>query len=597
MRIFLVTLFLLTHLTPVLLFGQSNNIHPNMEHTYWNFIRAKILPPNTKAYRFEKDIRVQLKGDLTPKDKIFLQHTISELKPLISTVNIELSDSLPNITLVILGGGGATKVHNFYGRQKFGDITSQEFQFLLNRNYTQKERNTCLRYYLIKSLTSKQHNPHEDTNIAQSIFGEDDPLKSKFTEVDHFLIQKLYSKDFYDQFKDNFYSSTKDYYYYRYGNRIKFAIQAIAIILGFIFLLLLLRFKIIKTESQNAKEFIKQGFLIINCILFFYLLSQSFSFYQYLSWSNTLLIIVLTELFLTIELFLIYLIERRFSTSIISTKLIVQSITTLLFTYFFFIGYSYIVPLSLSYKINWNWELSFEQMIIIIMVVCFRLIFNFTNFKNIQEIRVRDMELSKLKLLKTKAELQSLHSRINPHFLYNSLNSIATLAHISPEKTEDMALELSDFFRYAINHNNEDMIEIKKEVEITRTYLQIEKVRFGEKLDFQIEIDEEIETNLVPRFLIQPLIENSIKHGISKIQDKGKIKLEIKKTADELTIKVHDNGPDFPNTPISGYGLRSLYEKLEIIYKKSARITWQNQPNKHICISLPLSHKPMQHEN
>lgn len=596
MRQILVAIFLLSNLAPVLLFGQTNKIHPNMEHTYWNFIRAKILPPNAKAYRFEKDIRIHLKGGFNKEDSVCIQQIIEKVKPLINTVNIELNDSLPNITLWIRNGAGIREIHNFYGLQKYGTITSQEHQFSFD-NMEQVERKPYLEYYLIKSLTKKQHNPNGDSGIAESIFYEDDPIKTKFTEADQFLIQKLYSKDFYSQFKNNFYGSTKDYYYYRYGNRINFAIQSIAIILGFISLLLLLRFKIIKTESGNARDFIKQGFLIINCILFFYMLSQSFSSYQHLSWDNTLIIILLTEVFLTTELLLIYLIEKRFSKSNISVKLTIQSVTTALFSYFFFIGYSYILPLSLSYKTYWNWELSFEQMTIVIMVICFRLIFNFTNFKNIQEIRLRDMELSKLKLLKTKAELQSLHSRINPHFLYNSLNSIATLAHISPEKTEDMALELSDFFRYAINHNNQDMIEIKKEVEITRTYLQIEKVRFGEKLDFQIDIDEEIETSLVPRFLIQPLIENSIKHGISKIQDTGKIKLEIKKKADELTIKVHDNGPDFPDTPISGYGLRSLYEKLDIIYEKSAKITWQNQPNKHICISLPLSQKPLPHEN
>ncbi|GAB7087593.1 hypothetical protein JCM15579A_16970 [Marinifilum fragile] len=596
MRQILVVLFLLSNLAPVLLFGQSNKIHPNMEQTYWNFIRAKILPPNAKAYRFEKDIRVHLKGGFNKQDSVCIQQLIEKVKPLINTVNIELNDSLPNITLWIRSGTGARKIHNFYGLQKYGTITSQEHQFSFD-DMEQTVRKPYLEYYLISSLTAKQHNPHEDISISQSIFNEVDPDKTSFTEVDQFLIQKLYSKDFYSQFKSNFNGSLIDYYYYRFGDRIRFASEAIAIILGFVSLLLLLKFHLIKTESKNWKEFVKQGFMIINCILFFYLLSQRFTAYKFIALPDILKIVLLTQVLLFFELLFIYLIEKRFKVQKISTKLIKQSVTTSVFTYFFFIGYSYILPLSLSYKTFWNWELSFEQMTIVIMVVCFRLIFNFTNFQNIQEIRLRDMELSKLKLLKTKAELQSLHSRINPHFLYNSLNSIATLAHISPEKTEDMALELSDFFRYAINHNNQDIIEIKKEVEITRTYLQIEKVRFGEKLDFQIDIDEEIETSLVPRFLIQPLIENSIKHGISKIQDKGKIKLEIKKKADELTIKVHDNGPDFPDTPISGYGLRSLYEKLEIIYEKSAKITWQNQPNKHICISLPLSQKPLSHEN
>ncbi len=256
----------------------------------------------------------------------------------------------------------------------------------------------------------------------------------------------------------------------------------------------------------------------------------------------------------------------------------------------FFISYPYILIQSVPNLFNgsWTWAIQLEQITILISAVCIRLIFNFVNFKNIQEIRVRDMELSQLKLLKSKAELQALHSRINPHFLYNSLNSIAALAPINPTKTEQMALALSDFFRYAINHKDQDMIEVKKEVEITETYLQIEKVRFGEDLDYSIEIDEFAEKTLIPRFLIQPLIENAVKHGVSVIQGKGIIKLEISKQEDYLFIKVFDNGPDFPNMPISGYGLQSLYEKLDILYGESAKISWENQPNKNICIRVPL---------
>ncbi len=147
------------------------------------------------------------------------------------------------------------------------------------------------------------------------------------------------------------------------------------------------------------------------------------------------------------------------------------------------------------------------------------------------------------------------------------------------------------FCAHAINHKDQDMIEIKKEVEIAETYLQIEKVRFGDDLDYSIEIDDSAEKTLIPRFLIQPLIENAVKHGVSVIQEKGIIKLEITKQNDHLFVKVFDNGPDFPDMPISGYGLQSLYEKLELLYGKSAKISWENKPNKNICIRLPFTPK------
>jgi sensor histidine kinase YesM len=82
-----------------------------------------------------------------------------------------------------------------------------------------------------------------------------------------------------------------------------------------------------------------------------------------------------------------------------------------------------------------------------------------------------------------------------------------------------------------------------------------------------------------------------VKHGVSVIQEKGIIKLEISKQKDNLFVKVFDNGPDFPDSPISGYGLQNLYEKLELLYGESAKISWENQPNKNICIKLPFTPK------
>jgi len=566
-----------------------------MEYSYWNFLRAKILPQNSYAYRYEKDIKVQLKGNFTHLDSLYIKKNIQEIGLLLKTVNIQLVDSLGNLTLTLVNSkdSGETLIHNFYGLRTKGTIRSQEYKFALGSLMSQEERNTYFRYYLVKSLSEKQHNPRGNSEIACSVFQEEDPMKSEITEVDKFIIRKLYSPDFYDQFKANFHGSLMDYYNYRFGDNIKFISNTLGLVLGFILLLLLLKFRIISTETTNWWSYIKQGFLTIHCILIFYLLSQSFATYSWLTLFMCFKIINATELLLLVLLSSLHFIENIVSNKKITIRLIAQTITTPLFIYLFFISYKYIFAQVVTgrFKYIWSWEVEFEQIIIIISAVCIRLIFNFVNFKNIQEIRVRDIELSQLKLLKTKAELQALHSRINPHFLYNSLNSIAALAYINPSKTEQMALALSDFFRYAINHKDQDMIEVDKEVDIARTYLQIEKARFGDDLEFTIEIDNSIQTTLIPRFLIQPLIENAVKHGVSVIQEKGIIKLEISKKEEHLFVKVFDNGPDFPDMPISGYGLQSLYEKLELLYGESAKISWANQPNKNICIRLPFTPK------
>ncbi|MBU0696010.1 MAG: histidine kinase, partial [Bacteroidetes bacterium] len=127
------------------------------------------------------------------------------------------------------------------------------------------------------------------------------------------------------------------------------------------------------------------------------------------------------------------------------------------------------------------------------------------------ELKEKEFDIVKLNQLKTQAELQSLQSRINPHFLYNSLNSIASLIHIDTDKAEDMTLKLSKLFRYSINTQNENFTSVKDEVEIVKTYLDIERVRFGDRINFILDIDEAALNEQIPRFILQPLVENALK--------------------------------------------------------------------------------------
>ena len=185
-----------------------------------------------------------------------------------------------------------------------------------------------------------------------------------------------------------------------------------------------------------------------------------------------------------------------------------------------------------------------------------------------------------------RAELNALQARINPHFLYNALNSIAALAHIDPKRTENMALSLSKLFRYNVNREEQSLTSLGQEIEMVQLYLEIEKQRFGEKLDFSINADVSLYERQIPRFLIQPLVENSIKHGISKLKEDGKIILKVYAEDQNLFIEVYDNGPAFPDGVISGYGLQNMYDKLNLIYKKAYEVRFVNQPEKFIQIKL-----------
>ncbi|MFN8349065.1 MAG: histidine kinase [Spirosomataceae bacterium] len=206
-----------------------------------------------------------------------------------------------------------------------------------------------------------------------------------------------------------------------------------------------------------------------------------------------------------------------------------------------------------------------------------------------QKITEQEFQLSDLEKLKTKAELDALQAKINPHFLYNSLNSIAGLVHLDPDKAEQMTLLLSKLFRYVTNKTADYFDSLANELEMVATYLEIEQVRFGDRLSFRIIVKEDSLKNAqIPRFLIQPVVENAIKHGIAKIAERGVIEIRITQEHDSLHIAVHDNGPLFPEPIGGGYGLQSIQHKLRLLYGGNADLTLQNTPLKQVLIALPF---------
>jgi two-component system LytT family sensor kinase len=204
-------------------------------------------------------------------------------------------------------------------------------------------------------------------------------------------------------------------------------------------------------------------------------------------------------------------------------------------------------------------------------------------------LKEKELDLVKVKQLITQAELQTLQSKINPHFLYNSLNSIASLIHEDADKAEDMTLKLSRLFRYSINSPNENMAPVTEEMEIVDTYLEIEKVRFGDRINFITHIDESIKNVLVPRFLIQPLVENALKHGLNDLAKNGELKIIISRESENISISIADNGKAFPAELNMGYGLQSTYDKLTLLYGENYQVQIANAPEKQIRILIPAT--------
>jgi LytS/YehU family sensor histidine kinase len=166
------------------------------------------------------------------------------------------------------------------------------------------------------------------------------------------------------------------------------------------------------------------------------------------------------------------------------------------------------------------------------------------------------------------ARLATLRGQVNPHFLFNTLNSISALIRTDAEKAREMTRRLAQIFRKSL----EDMTDnhtLTEEMEFIENYLSIERVRFGEKLSVSNEIEPEAETFVVPSMILQPLVENAIKHGISKKAEGGRVDIRARRLDNGVEITIENDGPaedpyDFEEMLSRGFGLRNVVERLEI---------------------------------
>ena len=206
--------------------------------------------------------------------------------------------------------------------------------------------------------------------------------------------------------------------------------------------------------------------------------------------------------------------------------------------------------------------------------------------------QLKEKELNEERLTRTKmeAELQALQAKINPHFLFNTLNSIASLISENPKAAESTVEKLSELFRYTLKSAEKNSVSVAEELDIVRTYLEIEKVRFGERLEYEITCDDAVRDFMIPALIIQPLVENSIKHGIATEVRGGTITVEVRKFEKTCQISVIDNGKGMNDKGDgSGFGLRSVEERLQLRYGASSSLRLVPDGRTHFLITIPLS--------
>ncbi|MBK7652619.1 MAG: histidine kinase [Flammeovirgaceae bacterium] len=199
---------------------------------------------------------------------------------------------------------------------------------------------------------------------------------------------------------------------------------------------------------------------------------------------------------------------------------------------------------------------------------------------------------SDLKNMAREAELQKLQLQLQPHFLFNSLNSINALILIRPDEARKMLQELSDFLRLTIKRADEPWINLSQELEYLKTYLAIEKVRFGHRLDVIINIDEPCYEWQIPTLVLQPLLENAIKFGLYGTTGKISIELTAKMNNNQLEIEISNPfDSDMQPASGSGFGLTGLQRRLYLIYARNDLVKTNIKTNT-FTVSLTVPAKP-----
>ena len=211
-----------------------------------------------------------------------------------------------------------------------------------------------------------------------------------------------------------------------------------------------------------------------------------------------------------------------------------------------------------------------------------------------ERYRDRELKASVLQTQLAKAQLQALKVQLHPHFLFNTLNSVSELMHLDVNSAERMITRLSDLLRMALENIGEQEVTLSHELEFAKGYLEIEQLRFQDRLQVELDIQPETLDCRIPNLLLQPIVENAIRHGISKAAGVGHVQVFTRKISDRLLIVVSDNGPGLKlngklSTSNFGLGLSTTRTRLEVLYGNEQTLVLNNLPERglEVRISLP----------
>jgi sensor histidine kinase YesM len=205
------------------------------------------------------------------------------------------------------------------------------------------------------------------------------------------------------------------------------------------------------------------------------------------------------------------------------------------------------------------------------------------------ELRTRELAEERARKLAAEARLSSLESRIHPHFLFNTLNSIASLIPEDPRRAEDMIAKLATLLRFSLDSGQQGLVPLSQELRVVADYLEIERARFGDRLRYSIDVPVELDSVQVPPLSLQSLVENSVKHAIAPRREAGEIWVAARAMDGGIELEVADTGPGFLlEAAPPGHGLDNLQSRLHALFGATARLeTGRRDAHYLVRIRLP----------
>ena len=185
--------------------------------------------------------------------------------------------------------------------------------------------------------------------------------------------------------------------------------------------------------------------------------------------------------------------------------------------------------------------------------------------------RARVEETIRLQAQLAQARLDVLRTQLNPHFLFNTLNAVSALVERDPRSVRRMIARLSDLLRYTLEEDTEQEVPLHRELDLLDEYIELMQIRFQGKLSVDVSADPDVQDALLPNLILQPLVENAMKHGVSQVSGVGRIALHARRDGDRLVITVSDNGPG-PMGGEAGVGLTNTNARLETMYGPGYRV-------------------------